>query len=96
MFETMANLQVPYILMHLKGTPQTMQNLANYTNLVSEVLSYFSEKITLLKQLGANQLIIDPRILVVFSIFKQVGVVATISEWALALALIEMLARNLS
>jgi dihydropteroate synthase len=60
MFETMAQLQVPYILMHLKGTPQTMQSLANYTNLVPEVLSYFTEKLTQLKQLGANQLIIDP------------------------------------
>jgi len=60
MFETMANLQVPYILMHLKGTPQTMQNLANYNDLVPEVLSYFSEKLSHLKQLGANQLIIDP------------------------------------
>jgi dihydropteroate synthase len=60
MFETMAQLQVPYILMHLKGTPQTMQSLANYTDLVPEVLSYFTEKLTQLKQLGANQLIIDP------------------------------------
>jgi dihydropteroate synthase len=60
MFETMAQLQVPYILMHLKGTPQTMQSLANYTDLVPEVLCYFTEKLTQLKQLGANQLIIDP------------------------------------
>ena len=60
MFETMAHLQVPYILMHLKGTPQTMQSLANYKDLVPEVLSYFSEKISQLKALGANQLIIDP------------------------------------
>lgn len=60
MFETIAQLQVPYILMHLKGTPQTMQSLANYTDVVAEVLDYFSEKINQLKQLGATQLIIDP------------------------------------
>jgi len=55
-----ATLDVPVILMHLKGTPQTMQSLANYKDLVPEVLSYFSEKISQLKALGANQLIIDP------------------------------------
>ncbi len=60
MFETIAQLQVPYILMHLKGTPQTMQSLANYSDLVPEVLSYFSEKLSQLKELGAQQLIIDP------------------------------------
>ncbi|MFM6954670.1 MAG: dihydropteroate synthase [Sphingobacteriaceae bacterium] len=60
MFETISQLGVPYILMHLKGTPQNMQSLAIYTDLVSEVLNYFSEKLDQLKHLEVNQLIIDP------------------------------------
>lgn len=60
MFDTVAQLQVPYIVMHLKGTPQNMQSLANYSDLLLEVLSYFSEKLDQLKQRGASQFILDP------------------------------------
>ena len=59
MFETIAKLQVPYILMHLKGTPQTMQINPTYENILTELMFYFSEKMHQLRKLGVNDLIID-------------------------------------
>jgi len=60
MMETVAKLQVPYIMMHMKGTPQTMQSLAQYENIVKEILFYFSQKIAHARSLGINDLILDP------------------------------------
>lgn len=60
MFETVARLQVPYILMHMKGTPQNMQQAPSYQDILSEVLGYFAEKITSLRKLGVKDLLIDP------------------------------------
>lgn len=60
MFETVAALKVPYIAMHMRGTPQTMKGLTSYDNLVKEVMRYFLEKINRLKALGVNDIIIDP------------------------------------
>lgn len=60
MFDTVAQLNVPYILMHMRGTPQTMQQLTDYDNLVQDIIYYFSEKIAHLNQLGVNDIIIDP------------------------------------
>jgi len=60
MFTTMASLQVPYIIMHMKGTPQTMQQEASYQNLSLELITYFSEKIARLRKLGLHDIIIDP------------------------------------
>jgi len=60
MMKTVAELQVPYIMMHMKGNPQTMQNLAQYENVTKEVLFYFSEKIAEARSLAINDLIIDP------------------------------------
>ena len=60
MMETVAQLQVPYIMMHMKGTPQTMQSLAQYENIVKEMLFYFSEKIAHARSFGINDLILDP------------------------------------
>jgi dihydropteroate synthase len=60
MMKTVAQLQVPYIMMHMKGTPQTMQSLAHYENIVKEMLFYFSEKIAQARSLGINDLILDP------------------------------------
>ncbi|MDR1591883.1 MAG: dihydropteroate synthase [Prevotellaceae bacterium] len=58
---TVAKLNVPYILMHTRGTPQTMQQFTQYDNLIGDMLVYFSEKITLLRQLGfTSDIIIDP------------------------------------
>ena len=60
MFETIGRLQVPYILMHMVGTPQNMQQHVNYDDLVKDMIHYFSKKIFKLRQLGVNDLIIDP------------------------------------
>lgn len=60
MLETVAKLNVPYILMHMRGTPQTMQQLTNYNNLLKDIFYYFSQKVSQLNQLGANDIIIDP------------------------------------
>ena len=60
LFDTVARLKIPYILMHIKGTPQTMQSNPTYENVVLEVWNYFLEKINKLEKLGVDQLIIDP------------------------------------
>lgn len=60
MFETIAKLQVPYILMHMVGTPQNMQQHVQYDDLVKDIIHSFSKKIFKLRQLGVNDLIIDP------------------------------------
>ena len=60
MFQKVADLQVPYIMMHMKGTPQTMQSLAHYENITKEMLFYFSEKITKARSFGINDILIDP------------------------------------
>lgn len=60
MFKTVAELKVPYILMHMRGTPQTMASEANYTDLIVELAQYFAEKIQALKELGVKDLVIDP------------------------------------
>jgi len=60
MFDTVARLQVPYILMHMKGTPQNMNKMAQYDDIFTEVLQYFAERIHKLSQLGVNDVIIDP------------------------------------
>lgn len=59
MFKTVAELQVPYIIMHMKGTPQTMQKNPTYVNIIQEVIYYFTQKISELRSLGVNDLIVD-------------------------------------
>ena len=59
MMETVAQLRVPYIMMHMRGNPQTMQSLTNYENIVKEMLLYFSEKIAKARSIGINDLIVD-------------------------------------
>ncbi len=58
--ETIAKYNVPYIMMHMRGTPKTMQTMTNYENIVKEMLFYFSEKVALARSLGINDLILDP------------------------------------
>jgi dihydropteroate synthase len=60
MFSTIARLQVPYILMHMKGTPQNMNQLTHYDDLFGEVYDYFADRCYQLKQLGLHDVIIDP------------------------------------
>ncbi len=60
MFEKVAALQVPYILMHMRGTPQTMPTLAKYDDVVVEVVDELQAKVAELKQLGVKDIILDP------------------------------------
>lgn len=60
MLQTVANLQVPYIMMHMKGTPQNMKEHANYKHIMKELLFYFSERINEAKKLGIKDIIVDP------------------------------------
>ena len=60
MLQTVSNYKVPYIMMHMRGTPQTMQTLTQYDNIVKEMLYYFSEKVAKARSIGINDLIIDP------------------------------------
>jgi dihydropteroate synthase len=59
MFSTVAKLQVPYVMMHMKGTPQNMQQNPTYENVVTDLLYYFSKKIAELHKLGVNDIITD-------------------------------------
>ncbi|RXP60368.1 dihydropteroate synthase [Lutibacter sp. HS1-25] len=59
MFSTIAKLQVPYIIMHMQGSPQNMQNNPTYHDIVKDVLFYFSKKIAELRALGVNDIITD-------------------------------------
>lgn len=60
MLSCIAKWQVPYIMMHMKGTPQTMRNLATYEDLLKEILFYFSQQIQAARALGINDIIVDP------------------------------------
>ena len=62
MMETVAKYNVPYVMMHKPGTPETMQTLTNYDNIVKELIYYFSEKVALARSFGINDLIIDTMI----------------------------------
>lgn len=59
MFKTVANLQVPYVLMHMLGTPQNMQKNPIYKDVVQDIISFFAEQIFKLHQLQLNDIIID-------------------------------------
>ena len=60
MFEIIAKYNVPYIIMHMRGNPKTMQSLTNYNDIVKEILFYFSERVSMARSFGINDLIIDP------------------------------------
>jgi dihydropteroate synthase len=60
MFATIGQLKIPYILMHMKGTPQNMSELAKYDDIFIEVLDYFASRYHQLKQLGVHDVILDP------------------------------------
>jgi dihydropteroate synthase len=59
MFETVARYKVPYVLMHMKGTPSNMNKMTDYKNILSEVSNYFSERLEKLYALGLNDVILD-------------------------------------
>lgn len=60
MFKTVADLKVPYILMHMKGNPRNMQSKTKYDDLLGEIIYYFSKKINELTEHGVNDIILDP------------------------------------
>lgn len=60
MFATIVKLKVPYILMHMQGTPQTMQQNPKYNHVVEDVCSFFNTKLNELKELGVSKVILDP------------------------------------
>lgn len=60
MLETVASLKVPYIMMHMKGEPKTMQEFTQYDNLIKDILFYFSQRIAAARDLGISDIVIDP------------------------------------
>lgn len=60
MMKTIGELGIPYIMMHMRGTPKTMQNLTHYDHLITEIFSYFSERVQLAKQHKIMDVVIDP------------------------------------
>lgn len=60
MLTTVGQLKVPYIMMHMRGKPQTMSELTQYDDIIKEILSYFSERIAAARAAGINDIIIDP------------------------------------
>ena len=60
MFEVVGKLKVPYILMHMRGTPQTMATKNNYNNITQELISYFSARLAVAHKVGINDVVIDP------------------------------------
>jgi len=60
MFSTVAQLQVPYVMMHMRGTPATMKSLTAYDDLMAEVLSFFGSRLAQLRALGVADVLIDP------------------------------------
>lgn len=60
MFKTISELKVPYIIMHMRGTPQTMTQLTSYENLLKEIIDYFHANLYQLKQWGITDVIVDP------------------------------------
>jgi len=60
MFNTIADLQIPYVMMHMQGTPRTMQKNPKYDNVVKDILAIFSSKVKKLKLLGVDNVILDP------------------------------------
>lgn len=60
MMQTISEFKVPYVMMHMKGNPQNMSQQSNYSNLLEEILYYFSEKVAAAKSYGINDIILDP------------------------------------
>lgn len=60
MYQTVANDNLPYIMMHMQGTPQTMQENPHYKDVTKDVLDFFRDRISKLEQMGHKQIIVDP------------------------------------
>lgn len=82
MFRTVAQLKVPYILMHMRGTPQTMQNETSYNNVIVDIIEYFSRKISELHLLGVNDIILDPGIGFAKSLEQNYNIIKNLADFA--------------
>src|SRR5690606_16991986 len=60
MIATVADLQVPYIMMHMRGNPKTMQSMTDYEDVLVEIRKYFSERVAVARQAKINDIILDP------------------------------------
>lgn len=60
MFDMIAKLKVPYVLMHMRGTPETMSSMTDYDDVTADVLEWLTRRIDVLRQLGVNDIIVDP------------------------------------
>ena len=60
MFETIAELQVPYVMMHMKGTPRNMQQSPEYQDVTLEIFDWFTPRVVKLKEMGVKEIILDP------------------------------------
>lgn len=60
MFSTIAQLDLAYVMMHMQGTPETMQEAPLYVNVVDDLIQFFGERIFKLKKLGVNDIVVDP------------------------------------
>lgn len=60
MMQTISDFKVPYVIMHMRGTPQNMSRQTTYNNMIEEILFYMSEKVALAKSFGINDIILDP------------------------------------
>ncbi len=60
MFHTVAKAGVPYVLMHMRGTPQTMKSQTGYDHILDEMIEYFRSKVAKLNELGVREIILDP------------------------------------
>ncbi|MBR3608720.1 MAG: dihydropteroate synthase [Bacteroidales bacterium] len=82
MFRTVAQLKVTYILMHMRGTPQTMQNETSYNNVIVDIIEYFSRKISELHLLGVNDIILDPGIGFAKSLEQNYNIIKNLADFA--------------
>lgn len=82
MFATIAELRVPYILMHMRGTPQTMQAQTDYDNIITDIITYFSKKIDELHRLGVNDIILDPGIGFAKSLEQNYNIIKNLADIA--------------
>lgn len=83
MFETVGRLQVPYILMHMRGTPETMQSLTEYQDVVLDISTYFEERIAKLRSFGVKDIILDPGVGFAKTIDQNFEIVRRFSEFSI-------------
>jgi dihydropteroate synthase len=83
MFETVAELQLPYVLMHIAGTPQTMQQHTNYDNMLKSILFFLAERVEKLRIMGVNDIIIDPGFGFAKNLEQNYELLASLPEFSL-------------